>query len=43
MSRISATFANLKSNNKTALVTFITAGDPGPDATVPLMLSLIHI
>ena len=48
MSRIAPTFAALKANNKTALVTFITAGDPGPELTVPLMhalvaLSLIHI
>ena len=42
MSRIAATFANLKSHNKTALVTFITAGDPGPDATVPLMHALVE-
>ena len=42
MSRIATTFANLKSNNKTGLVTFITAGDPGPDATVPLMHALVE-
>ena len=42
MSRIATTFANLKSHNKTALVTFITAGDPGPDATVPLMHALVE-
>ena len=34
MSRIATTFANLKSNNKTGLVTFITAGDPGPEANL---------
>ena len=42
MSRIATTFATLKSNNKTGLVTFITAGDPGPDATVPLMHALVE-
>ena len=41
MSRIAATFAALKSQNKTALVTFITAGDPGPALTVPLMHALV--
>ena len=42
MSRIAATFAALKANNKTALVTFITAGDPGPELTVPLMHALVE-
>lgn len=42
MSRIATTFAQLKQQNKTALVTFITAGDPGPDATVPLMHALVE-
>src|SRR5450830_1225894 len=42
MSRIATTFANLKSQHKTGLVTFITAGDPGPDATVPLMHALVE-
>ena len=41
MSRITATFAALKAQNKTALVTFITAGDPGPEMTVPLMHALV--
>ena len=41
MSRISPTFAQLKEQNKTALVTFITAGDPGPEMTVPLMHALV--
>ena len=41
MSRIAPTFAALKSQNKTGLVTFITAGDPGPDLTVPLMHALV--
>ena len=41
MSRIASTFADLKAHNKTGLVTFITAGDPGPAATVPLMHALV--
>lgn len=41
MSRIAPTFAALKASNKTALVTFITAGDPGPELTVPLMHALV--
>jgi tryptophan synthase alpha chain len=42
MSRITATFAALAAQNKTALVTFITAGDPGPDQTLPLMHALVE-
>lgn len=42
MSRISATFAALAAQNKTALVTFITAGDPGPQLTLPLMHALVE-
>lgn len=41
MSRIAPTFAALKAANKTGLVTFITAGDPGPALTVPLMHALV--
>jgi len=41
MSRIASTFAALKAANKTALVTFITAGDPSPEQTVPLMHALV--
>ncbi|BDT60369.1 tryptophan synthase alpha chain [Massilia varians] len=41
MSRIASTFAALKAQNKTGLVTFITAGDPGPELTVPLMHALV--
>ena len=41
MSRIAPTFAALKEQKKTALVTFITAGDPGPEYTVPLMHALV--
>ncbi|MES2259024.1 MAG: tryptophan synthase subunit alpha [Pseudomonadota bacterium] len=41
MSRIAPTFAALQEQNKTALVTFITAGDPAPELTVPLMHALV--
>jgi tryptophan synthase alpha chain len=41
MSRIAATFAALKAARKTALITFITAGDPGPEMTVPLMHAMV--
>jgi tryptophan synthase alpha chain len=41
MSRIEHTFASLREQNKTGLVTFITAGDPGPEMTVPLMHALV--
>ncbi|OZA31695.1 MAG: tryptophan synthase subunit alpha, partial [Hydrogenophilales bacterium 17-64-65] len=42
MSRIGPTFAALKAQNKTALITFITAGDPGRGLTVPLMHALVE-
>jgi tryptophan synthase alpha chain len=41
MSKIAATFAALKAANKTGLVTFITAGDPAPALTVPLMHAMV--
>ncbi len=41
MSRIAPTFAALAAQKKTGLVTFITAGDPGPEMTVPLMHALV--
>jgi tryptophan synthase alpha chain len=41
MSRIEQTFAALKAQHKTGLVTFITAGDPGPEMTVPLMHAMV--
>ena len=40
MSRIATTFAKLKAQSKKALIPFITAGDPDPKLTVPLMLAL---
>ena len=42
MSRIAGCFAALKENNKTALIPFITAGDPQRDVTVPLMHTLVE-
>ena len=41
MSRIQATFAALAAHNKKGLIPFITAGDPSPDMTVPLMHALV--
>jgi tryptophan synthase alpha chain len=42
MSRIEQTFATLKQQGRTGLVTFITAGDPGPEVTVPLLHALVE-
>ena len=42
MSRISATFSALKQQGKKALIPFITAGDPSPAQTVPLMHKLVE-
>jgi tryptophan synthase alpha chain len=41
MSRIQSTFAALTANHKKALITFITAGDPAPGLTVPLMHAMV--
>lgn len=41
MSRIQSTLAALAANNKKGLIPFITAGDPSPDLTVPLMHALV--
>lgn len=41
MSRIGQTFSNLQTQGRKALIPFITAGDPGPDRTVPLMHALV--
>jgi tryptophan synthase alpha chain len=40
MSRIAATFAQLREQRRKALIPFITAGDPSPSAAVPLMHAL---
>jgi len=41
MSRIQSTFATLKQQGKTALIPYITAGDPHPKYTVNLMHTLV--
>jgi len=41
MSRIQTTFATLKQQGKTALIPYITAGDPHPKHTVKLMHTLV--
>lgn len=40
MKRIERCFAELKAKNKTALISFVTAGDPNPTVTVELMHTL---
>jgi tryptophan synthase alpha chain len=41
MSRIEHTFASLAAQHRKALIPFITAGDPSPEMTVPLMHALV--
>jgi tryptophan synthase alpha chain len=41
MSKIANTLAQLAAHNKKGLIPFITAGDPAPDLTVPLMHALV--
>ena len=41
MSKIQTTFLRLKSENKKALIPFITAGDPHPDMTVEMLHTLV--
>lgn len=41
MSRIASRFATLKEENRSALVIYITAGDPHPDKIVELMHALV--
>ena len=41
MNRIAATFSKLKSTHQKVLIPFITAGDPKPELTVPLMHTLV--
>ena len=40
--RIDRRFEKLKSAGKTALIPFITAGDPHPDVTVPMMHAMVE-
>lgn len=42
MGRIEETFAELKERGRTALIPYITAGDPNPGATVTLMHRLVN-
>src|SRR5512145_3190382 len=41
MSRIQSTFERLRASGRRALIPFITAGDPAPEMTVPLMNALV--
>ena len=42
MSRITATFDRLRREERRALIPFVTAGDPDPKSTVPLMHALVE-
>ena len=42
MSKIQATFEQLQAQGRRALIPFITAGDPDPALTVPLMHTLVE-
>ncbi len=41
MSRIAARFEQLKQQGRTALIPFVTAGDPSPETTVALMHAMV--
>ncbi|MEJ2060282.1 MAG: tryptophan synthase subunit alpha [Gammaproteobacteria bacterium] len=41
MSRISQVFAALQAQDRAALIPYVTAGDPRPEATVPLMHAMV--
>lgn len=41
MSKIQSVFQRLEASGRKALIPFITAGDPAPDMTVPLMKALV--
>ena len=41
MNRIDATFAKLRASGRTALVPYVTAGDPARELTVPLLHALV--
>ncbi|RLA21292.1 MAG: tryptophan synthase subunit alpha, partial [Gammaproteobacteria bacterium] len=43
MSRLSEKFDLLKASGKKALIPFITAGDPEPGFTVPLMHAMVEV
>ena len=42
MSRIATRFATLAQRKRTALIPFVTAGDPSPAATVPVMHAMVE-
>lgn len=42
MSRIAERFAQLKQQGRKALIPYLTAGDPNPDFTVPLMHAMVQ-
>ena len=42
MSRLAATFTALEKTGRKALIPFITAGDPNPDFTVPMMHAMVE-
>jgi len=42
MSRIAATFEKLRTQGRKALIPYITAGDPDPEMTLPLMRALVE-
>ncbi|HCB14086.1 MAG TPA: tryptophan synthase subunit alpha, partial [Gammaproteobacteria bacterium] len=42
MNRISHRFQALRRAGRKALIPYITAGDPHPDQTVPLLHALVH-
>jgi len=42
MSRIAGVFAALRDQGRQALVPFVTAGDPQPDVTLPLMHAMVE-
>ncbi len=42
MSRISACFENLRQQGRKALIPYVTAGDPAPAVTVPLLHALVE-
>src|SRR5690242_21105489 len=39
--RIDATFASLRAAGRTALIPYVTAGDPSPAETVPIVNALV--
>lgn len=41
MSRIARCFAALREQGRTALIPYVTAGDPNPEVTVPLMHAMV--